>query len=116
MLKIGSSRIAIAAALLFAPPVAAQATNDAAPAETPASASQNAPASDQIVVTGTRRTDRTITDSAVPIDVLSSRAGDAAPAGEDAQAGSPGMRRMADSNVLRCIWAGESRMTTRPSG
>jgi len=73
MLKIGSSRIAIAAALLFAPPVAAQATNDAAPAETPASASQNAPASDQIVVTGTRRTDRTITDSAVPIDVLSSR-------------------------------------------
>jgi len=51
---------------------------DAAAAQTPTPANPTNPASpvnvgnDQIVITGTRRTDRTVTTSASPIDIISS--------------------------------------------
>src|SRR6476469_10330288 len=60
------SSAAVLASLMIAEPAAAAAAAAAAqPVPPPAS-------SDQIVITGTRRTDRTVTNSASPIDVISS--------------------------------------------
>src|SRR6476661_5734559 len=60
------SSAAVLASLMIAEPAAAAAAAAAAqPVPPPAS-------SDQIVITGTRRTDRTVTNSASPVDVISS--------------------------------------------
>ena len=60
------SSAAVLASLMVAEPAAAAAAAAAAqPVPPPAS-------SDQIVITGTRRTDRTVTNSASPVDVISS--------------------------------------------
>ena len=69
MFKAGTSGIALITMMLFAQAGHAQ-TASTAPAGEAAT-----PATDesQIVITGTRRTDRTVTDSAVPVDVLSAK-------------------------------------------
>ena len=66
-----STLLAGLSAIAFAAPVAAQQT--AAPGAAVAAADQADPTS-TIIVTGTRRTDRTVADSPVPIDVISSEA------------------------------------------
>ena len=66
-----STLLAGLSAIAFAAPVAAQQT--AAPGAAVAAEAQPDPAS-TIIVTGTRRTDRTVADSPVPIDVISSEA------------------------------------------
>ena len=60
--------VATIASIVIANPAAAQAPGPA-PGPAPATATVD---SDQIVITGTRRTDRTVTNSASPIDVISS--------------------------------------------
>ncbi|MFN3516549.1 MAG: TonB-dependent receptor plug domain-containing protein [Novosphingobium sp.] len=64
-IRLGSAVSAMALALSAAPAFAQSAGEDRA------SARDDGPA---IIVTGTRRTDRTVADSAVPIDVISSEA------------------------------------------
>ena len=60
-------------ATIIATPAAAQ-DAPAAPPTAPAPAAGTSPVdTDQIVITGTRRTDRTVTNSASPIDVISSQ-------------------------------------------
>ena len=63
------SSAAVLASLMVAEPAAAAAAAAAQPVPPPAS-------SDQIVITGTRRTDRTVTNSASPIDVIGSTGAD----------------------------------------
>jgi iron complex outermembrane receptor protein len=60
-------------ATIIATPAVAQ-DAPAAPPTAPAPAAGTSPVNtDQIVITGTRRTDRTVTNSASPIDVISSQ-------------------------------------------
>ena len=66
-----STLLAGLSALAFAAPVAAQQTP--APGQSVAAEAQPDPAS-TIIVTGTRRTDRTVEDSPVPIDVIGGEA------------------------------------------
>src|SRR4051794_34983503 len=64
------------ASLIIATPAAAQdapAAPDAQPAPAPAPQAATPLRADEIVITGTRRTDRTVTNSASPIDVISSQ-------------------------------------------
>ena len=62
----GGLLASVSSAALFGAPALAQTT--AAPARTTATADTNA---DEIIVLGTRRTDRTLTTSASPVDVIS---------------------------------------------
>lgn len=68
-LRRGSSLVAIAAASFLALPAMAADAADDQPATTTAQTAEDAAAT--IVVTGTRRTDRTVAESPVPIDVFS---------------------------------------------
>ena len=65
-----SSLLASLSTMALASPAAAQ--TQAAPP--PAAASPDADPGDTIIVTGTRRTDRTVADSPVPIDVIGGEA------------------------------------------
>jgi iron complex outermembrane receptor protein len=60
-------------ALFYAPLTAAMLITTGAAAQTTTSADEGAAELDTLVVTGTRRTDRSIADSPTPIDVLSAR-------------------------------------------
>jgi len=62
----------VAAASLFLSVDGASAAQPAPPAQ-PAQPAQAGTKSDEIVITGTRRTDRTVTNSASPIDVVTSK-------------------------------------------
>ncbi|HEV2044619.1 MAG TPA: hypothetical protein VGR05_08075, partial [Sphingomicrobium sp.] len=67
----------ISALALVAPAMAQQSQVPAAPPAPPAAAppavtpAEEATGQDAIIVTGTRRTDRTLADSPVPVDVIS---------------------------------------------
>jgi iron complex outermembrane receptor protein len=64
------------ASLIIATPAAAQdapAAPDVQPAPAPGPQAANPLRAEEIVITGTRRTDRTVTNSASPIDVISSQ-------------------------------------------
>ena len=59
----------------FATAAEAQQTNQPAAQPAPAAAAQSTtPDEETIVVTGTRRSDRTVADSPVPVDVIGSEA------------------------------------------
>lgn len=64
--RLATSVLALMLAGIAAPAFAAEAEDQAAPT----AAADNAPEDTQIIVTGTRRTDRTVAESAVPIDVF----------------------------------------------
>ena len=75
MFRQSISLLALAAGLSASPAFAAPATAPEAPAQaltTAAGAAVAQEAPSDIVVIGTRRTDRSVTDSASPIDVISS--------------------------------------------
>jgi iron complex outermembrane receptor protein len=76
MMKTSVSLLALIASIAAAAPVQAQSNSDAAAADAPGAE----PATD-IVVLGTRRTDRTVTTSASPIDIISSTELTSQPAG-----------------------------------
>ncbi|TCJ39832.1 TonB-dependent siderophore receptor [Parafrankia sp. BMG5.11] len=65
-----SSRLLASASALIVASVALPVAAQDVPNETAASAAGEATPQEQIIVTGTRRTDRTVADSPVPIDVI----------------------------------------------
>lgn len=70
MTKTFTSAIAIATALLAAPAAFAQTVPQADPASGQTPAEQTTTDAQDVLVIGTRRTDRTATDSASPVDVI----------------------------------------------